>query len=286
MTGYRLPQPPLGDPTGDTLQRFQQWLRGGGMAATTAHDWPRVVDRASRVIGVGILQMTTEEIAEYLSAFDRPNTRQTYFNGLASFHRWAHETGRRADNPMAPLRRPRVPRGTPHPVSTAGLQRLLGAALPTGTRAAVILAAYAGLRVHEIAKFRGQDLDLDEEVLTVEGKGGVQARLPMHQQVTYVAGQMPRSGFWFPSQRLALEHKTSRGMSTLISLAMRASDVTGTPHSLRHWYATHLLRNGADAVTVQELMRHATLAATQVYVKADPAQRRAAVLRLPDLTPI
>jgi site-specific recombinase XerD len=226
--------------------------------------------------------LTTEQIAAYLAAQRTPNTRQAYYNALASWHRWLVDTGRRDDNPMAMLRRPRVPRGTPRPVSTANLQRLLATPMPLKTHAAVVLAAYAGLRVHEIAKFRGQDLDHDDRVLIVTGKGGVTYRLPAADPIMVAAQLMPAHGYWYPGPSGG--HVVSRTMTARITNAMRKAKIPGTPHALRHWYATHLLREGADAVTVQELMRHASLATTQIYVKADPERRRDAVLRLPDLT--
>jgi integrase/recombinase XerD len=267
------------------LLRWRQWLLAAGMAATTASDWPSNVERAARATGCDLLDMTTEAIAAYLASKTNANTKGTYFTALEAWHSYAVLAGLRADNPMAGLRRPRQPRGTPRPVSTPDLERLLRSPLTVSTRAAVVLAAYAGLRVHEIAKIRGQDIDLDDEkVLTVVGKGGTMHRLPVHEPILRCAREMPRHGHWYPARPTSgRPHITSRGMTARITLAMRSADVAGTPHALRHWYATHLLRNGADAVTVQELMRHASLATTQIYVKADPEQRRAAVLRLPML---
>ena len=264
------------------LALWQNWILASGFAATTAHDWPNTVERACRATGRDPMSLTTEDIASYLAAQRTPNTRQAYYNALASWHRWLLETGRREDNPMAQLRRPRVPRGTPRPVSTANLQRLLATPLRPKTRVAIILAAYAGLRVHEIAKFRGEDLDRDERVLLVTGKGGVTYRLPAADPILVATEIMPTHGYWYPGPSGG--HVVSRTMTARITNAMRKAGIPGTPHALRHWYATHLLREGADAVTVQELMRHASLATTQVYVKADPERRRDAVLRLPDLT--
>lgn len=267
------------------LLAWQQWLLAAGMASTTASDWPANVARAARAMGCGPLAMSPQAIAAYLASKANPNTKGTYFTALEAWHSYVVAAGLRADNPMAGLRRPRQPRGTPRPVSTPDLERLLSSPLTTSTRAAVVLAAYAGLRVHEIAKIRGQDLDLDDEqVLTVVGKGGTTHRLPLHEPIVRCAREMPRHGHWYPARPTSgRAHITSRGMTARITLAMRTAGVAGTPHALRHWYATHLLRNGADAVTVQELMRHASLATTQIYVKADPEQRREAVLRLPTL---
>lgn len=272
------------DDAADHLADWSRWLLASGMSATTAADWPATVARACRATGSDPLTMSTDDLVDYLASKPNPNTKGTYFTALEAWHRYLNARGIRLDNPMDGLRRPRQPRGTPHPVSTVGLTRLLGSPLTCGTRAAIVLAAYAGLRVHEVAKVRGEDFDLDERVLAVVGKGGRTARLPLHAPVLRSAMVMPRIGYWFPARPSSgRPHITSRGMTARITLAMRAADVAGTPHSLRHWFATHLLRGGADAVTVQELMRHSSLATTQIYMKADPEQRRAAVDGLPDL---
>lgn len=266
-----------------SLVLWQNWMLASGFAATTAHDWPSTIERVCRVTGATPTTLTSEQIAGYLASKRTPNTRQAYFNALASWHRWLVANNYRDDNPMDLLRRPKVPRGVPRPISTVQLARLLGTPHTYKTRAAIILAAYAGLRVHEIAKFRGEDLDLDERVLLVVGKGGVTYRLPAHERILDVALVLPRRGYWYPGP--GKDHIASRTMTARITNAMRKADVPGTPHALRHWYGTHLLREGADAVTVQELMRHASLSTTQVYVKADPELRRAAITRLPGLDP-
>lgn len=66
----------------------------------------------------------------------------------------------------------------------------------------------------------------------------------------------------------------------IISLTMRRADIAGTPHKLRHWFGTTLLHDGADLLTVKELLRHASVSTTQVYVKIPDARRHDAILKL------
>jgi site-specific recombinase XerD len=146
-----------------------------------------------------------------------------------------------------------------------------------------LLAAYQGLRVHEIAKMHGRDVDLGGALLRVSGKGGVVAELPLHSEVERAALTMPRSSWWFSSTFAPDRPIQGRTVTTHISTAMRRAGVAGVPHSLRHWHATALLRGGTDIRTVQTLMRHASLATTQVYLEVTDEDRRAAVLRLPVL---
>jgi integrase/recombinase XerD len=58
---------------------------------------------------------------------------------------------------------------------------------------------------------------------------------------------------------------------------MRRAGVPGTPHALRHWYATSLLDDGNDLRTVQELMRHKSIQSTQIYTKVSGRRQREAI---------
>lgn len=268
------------------LDDWQAEMRAANFSERTTAAWRAIVERAARAMGVGALAFTTSGLAYYLAGFANGNTRQTYYTGLAAWSRWLVARGHRADDPAASLRRPRAPKGVPHPVSTGNLHVLLALPMPTRTRAMILLAAYEGLRVHEIAKIRGEDLDLAAGTLRVTGKGGVTAELPIHPEVGAVALLMPTTGWWFVSQERPGHPIQSRTVTTHIATAMRRAGVPGVPHSLRHWYATALLRAGSDVRTVQTLMRHASLATTQVYLQVADETRREAVLRLPTADPV
>lgn len=260
------------------------WMRAGGMSERTISTWPAIVLRAGLAAEADPAELGADQIAVYLASFTNANTKATYFKALRAWHGWLVLAGHRADDPTTRLRRPRPPRGVPHPISTAGLHRLLGAT--TGrVHAMVALGAFQGLRVHEIAKIRGEDFDLDSGVLRVVGKGGVAASLPLHPEVARIAEAMPRRGWWFVSAMAAGKPIQPRTVTTHIAAAMRRAEVNGVPHGLRHWHATNLLREGADIRTVQTLMRHASLATTEGYLEVDSDARRAAVLRLPSRAP-
>jgi len=92
---------------------------------------------------------------------------------------------------------------------------------------------------------------------------------------------MPTRGWWFPSNRRRPgDHVRGKGVSDIIGNAMRRADARGTPHCLRHWTGTTLLDDGADLRTVQELLRHKSVATTQIYTKVPDARRHDAVNRL------
>lgn len=146
----------------------------------------------------------------------------------------------------------------------------------------VLLAALAGLRVHEIAKVRGDDFDLERGTLTVVGKGNKRATIPLHPILLDLVPTMP-AGYWFTHWETPDEPISGKSCGQAISRAMQRAGVEATAHQLRHWYGTSLLESGADLRTVQELMRHESLATTQVYTRVTSERRRAAIhaLNLP-----
>ena len=139
----------------------------------------------------------------------------------------------------------------------------------------ILLAAYQGLRVHEIAKFRGEDIRGGE--LHVIGKGQVAATVPLHPLVAAEAAKYPQ-GWWFPSSRTASGHVHAKSVSTVMGQALERAGVQATPHQLRHYFGTEVFRSsGGNLRVAQELLRHASPATTALYTKVDDAERRAAV---------
>jgi len=124
-------------------------------------------------------------------------------------------------------------------------------------------------------------LDLAAPVIYTDGKGGKRSALPLHPLLADAALTMPRRGWWFPANsRRAGDHVHSKSVSDIIGQAMRRADVRGTPHSLRHWFGSTLLDDGADLRTVQELLRHSQLNTTAIYTRVPDVRRHDAVGRL------
>ncbi|MGK9270324.1 tyrosine-type recombinase/integrase [Williamsia muralis] len=153
------------------------------------------------------------------------------------------------------------------------------------TRLKILLAAFAGLRVHEIAKVKGEDVDRVTQTLTVKGKGGHTYTVPLHPVIMEASKHYPDRGYWFPRCTRGIGIDKSRPMggkavSDVIGRTMRRAGIPGTPHGLRHFFATELVKADVDLRTVQELLRHSSLQTTQIYVAVPDQRRRAAVGRL------
>ena len=149
-------------------------------------------------------------------------------------------------------------------------------------RAMLELLYSTGIRVSELVSTDLDDLDLEEEVLRVRGKGNKERLVPV--------GRPALEGInsWFPLRGQLLHARISRGRAAeknAMFLSGRGGRLSArsverivksygeraginqivTPHALRHSFATHLLEMGADLRSVQELLGHASLSTTQRY---------------------
>lgn len=264
----------------DTLPAFETWMRSWGASERTIRDRTIAIKAGLRAWGPADTT-TPQDLVDWLA---RPHlsqwSRLTYLGHLKSYFGWLEETGQLEHNPAARLRRPREPGDNPRPLPSDQIALILAHA-DTDERAWFLLGALAGLRVHECAKLRGQDVGQD--TISVRGKGRRDASIPTHPLLWAEAMGRPDRGFWFPSTRRASGHKSSEAITLRMTRLFRSLGIEGSHHRGRHTFATELLRNGENIRVVQELMRHSSLASTQKYLGVTSSERCAAVrgLQLP-----
>lgn len=252
------------------MNRWAHWQRAQGLSERTIKDRRDVISHLSRYAGVTPLKVTPDHIIDYLA---RPELSQSskasYHATMRAFYKWAVKTNQMRHNPAAETPTPKRPKGAPRPVQTAHISALLAVANRKRTRAMILLAAYAGMRVHEIAKFRGEDLDRIGESLTITGKGGKTALVPAHPVILEIAEHFPKTGYWFPAygSQTDAAHIDSTQVSRAVKNAMQRAGFEGKAHQLRHYYASELLENGVDIRVVKELMRHESIATTEIYTR-------------------
>ncbi len=206
---------------------------------------------------------------------------------VRSLHRFLVEEGRRAVDPSAHLELPRVPRGLPKALSEVEVGRLLAA--PAGDapivrrdRAMLEVLYGTGVRVSELVGMSIGDLDLDDALMRVLGKGSRERIVPVggHALRALVAwlgpggrpevepAQWARRG---DAEAVFLNARggrlTRQGAWEVLRRHGVAAELEGrlSPHVLRHSCATHMLDHGADIRAVQELLGHASISTTQVY---------------------
>lgn len=182
-------------------------------------------------------------------------------------------------SPAALIEAPKLPRTLPGVLSRQEMDALLArpdleTSLGFRDRAMLELLYAAGLRVSELIGLTPLDFDAQAGVLRVFGKGGKERLTPIHslaQDLLSRYVQSIRPAFKPVKEFLFLNRSgkglTRQGVWKLIKRYALESGITKdiSPHSLRHSFATHLLEGGADLRTVQLLLGHADISATEIY---------------------
>jgi integrase/recombinase XerC len=172
---------------------------------------------------------------------------------------------------------PRRPRRLPDAPKAEEVDGLLEAIdgegpLAVRNRALVELVYSAGLRSREAVDLDLADLDFDQELIHVRGKGGKERTVPLGEE----------AAVWLARYLREARPELARGAENALFLSTRGRRLDTSalrrlvphPHRLRHAFATHLLEGGADLRVIQELLGHSSLSTTQVYSHVDGRRLR------------
>ena len=223
-----------------------------------------------------------------------PGTKQVERSYLQTWGKWLVAEGYLAHAPTARLPRVKVPRRRARPMRMEHIDMMLDSGAYRRTRDIITIAALTGLRVGEVVKIRGEDVDWISGTIRSVRKGGLDHVVWMSEDVVAIARRMPTVGWWFPSPYKNVEfpegggHILMKSASSRISRVLRRAGITDpniTGHSLRHFYATTLLREGVKVRVVQEMLGHASLATTQLYLEVTDDEMSEASDVLPRIEP-
>lgn len=232
-----------------------------------------------------LLSVGREQIQAYLayrlSIKASPRSTARLLSTLRRFYAWLRREQRISDDPTALIEAPKLGRPLPKTLTESEVEALLDAPDTTtllGLRDRTMLEVlYAtGLRVSELVSLTVNQVNLQQGVIRVTGKGNKERLVPLGDEAVswlerYLAdarnsllnGQacdalfvtqrreaMTRQAFWYMIKRHARNAAIEKALS---------------PHTLRHAFATHLLNHGADLRVVQMLLGHSDLSTTQIY---------------------
>ena len=206
---------------------------------------------------------------------------------MRSFFKFAQREGICESNPAKPLRNPRRERKLPHFLTGAEIGKLLltpSSSSAAGLRDRAILETLysAGLRASELVGINQEDLDLQDGIVRVRGKGKRERLAPLGSHATKAIRrwQQVRQPDRESNDALFLNkfggRLTTRSIQRMLDKYLKQSglDLRTSPHTLRHSFATHLLDRGADIRSVQELLGHKSLVTTQIYTHVSTAGLR------------
>lgn len=254
-------------------ERYLQWLNGRGLAEVSTHDVESFLISLRTEFG-----LSEKSVARTLAAV----------RGLHAFGMSERDLD---NNVVAEVPVPRVKESIPKALSVHDVMAILDAAKPGETATALQLRDWAllellystGARITEVLDLDLDDLDADQQMVTVRGKGskerlvplGVPAVQAVEAYVVRGRSALNKKG----SPALFLNNRGERmsrqsGFKAVSEAAAEAGVDDVSPHSLRHCFATHLLEGGADIRVVQELLGHSSVVTTQIYTKVFPEHLR------------
>lgn len=242
---------------------------------------PRRPVASPRDVGTADVRMFLASLTE-LSA---SSVRRTLY-GLSAFFAYLVETEILLANPASPVAPPKAQRRLPTVASRSQCSRLLEACEAPMESVVVALMLFAGLRRSEVLGLDVADVAADLSAIRVRGKCNAERSVPVCSDLKtiladYIATRHSDSPALITNrvgERMQPTTLYRRFRRVLKRAGLAGSGLT--PHSLRHAFASELVRAGVDIVTVSKLLGHANIATTSVYLHSTADTKRAAVERL------
>ena len=231
--------------------------------------------------------ITYDDITGYLVLLNENDlasaTISRKLSSLRSFYKYLYNNGIINENPMKFVSSPKKEKKLPRYLTIDELKQIFSVPninTPLGQRDRLILEVLysTGLRVSELVSLKLDDIDFDGKEIRVLGKGNKQRIVYFNDTCLYYIDLFIADG-----RKTILEKNnttndyliinghgksiTTRGIEKILDDILRKSYLKKkvTPHMLRHSFATHLLNEGCDILTVKELLGHASLESTQIY---------------------
>lgn len=231
------------------LRRFERWLDNRGKSILTA---------------------THTDILDWLPSDIGPDARRSLTAAVSGFYAYLMLEGIRADNPADRVPRPLPRRRLPRPISDDDAHHIWTAA-PDGARIPLGLALMCGMRCQELSAARWEDITWDRQPVILIGgkgaKGGHERRVVVPDALALVL-RTRRLKHGYMARGPLGQGSNPELMSQWLAHVLRNElGVDASGHRLRHYYATALLRRGANVRLVQDALGHSSLATTGLYLK-------------------
>jgi len=212
-----------------------------------------------------------------------------HLSSLRGFFSFAMDERWYKEDPGQLLENPKLPKKLPEFLTREEMSRVL--ALPDTTtalgmrdKAMLELLYAAGLRVSEVISMKVLDYDAQVGILRVFGKGAKERLVPIHYAAQEILNQYvdhTRPAFK-PAEDFMFLNRSGKGLTRqgVWKLIKKFAEMAGikrsiSPHTFRHSFATHLLEGGADLRTVQLLLGHADITATEIYTHIQAGRLKA-----------
>jgi integrase/recombinase XerD len=277
------------------LTDYTHYLRlERGLAGNSIASYRRDVQKLAAFLekerkGVGPLNTQREDLEAFVHAVGetlKARSQARILSGLRGFFDYLVFEKYREDNPMELIESPKLGRKLPDTLSVEEIDLLIGAidrSTPEGERNHTILETLygCGLRVSELLGLRLSDLFFEEGFIKVSGKGNKQRFVPVSPAtqkylLLYLKEVRPQFRPGKGYEDLLFLNRLGKGLSRsmVFTIVQRLASQAGirknvSPHTFRHSFATHLLKNGADIRAIQQMLGHESITTTEVYMHLD-----------------
>jgi len=266
---------------------FLSFLRSEQNVSThTLRSYSRDLDDFLTFMDKNPQEMDNLDIRSFLASLYHKKLKKSSISrklaSIRSFFKFLHREGYVKQNPAKLVSSPRVPKELPRFLTIDEVFLLMetpqgDAFKPARDKAILELLYSSGLRVSELTALDMGDLDIKESLIRAKGKGRKERILPIGlKAMEALQNYLPeRMSLKKKSPALFLNNRggrlSQRSVRRIMIHYSRLMNLTGklSPHTLRHTFATHLLHEGADLRTIQELLGHSSLSTTQRYTHVD-----------------
>ena len=237
------------------------------------------------------LTVNFAKVREYLYFIQKFNYKKTTLArkiaSIRTFYKYLYRERLVDTNPTTNLSAPKRPKSLPKFLTTEEVEKIINGIkidTPAGYRNRTILELLwaTGMRISELSGLNFGDLNLENNEITVFGKGAKERIVLISDKAkeyleSYINTARPLVAKGFPLEPITdstpvfinntgyrLQNKTVRNVINSVVESIELPKHV-TPHMFRHSFATHLIENGADLRVVQELLGHASISNTQIY---------------------
>jgi len=239
------------------------------------------LNKLNEYIKKDLLKVTSRDIESYLSNLDlEPSSISNNLSSFKTFYNYYIKIGKISDNPVDPIDTPKLIKKLPTYLTVDEIDNLLNIeikdAFSARNKSILELMYSSGLRISELISLEFKNIDLNECIIRIMGKGSKERIVPINdiaihylklyvkeyrkylvknEQNNYLylnnhGKKMTRQGVYKMIKKLVLEKNIKKEVS---------------PHTIRHSIATHMLENGADLRIIQEFLGHSDIGTTQIY---------------------
>ena len=280
---------------GTAINNFKTYLKiERGLSDNSIVSYENDINKLSNFLldknkSISPIKVSPDIIKEFIYSISKsinPASQSRIISGLRSFFEYLIFEKYIKTNPLSLIESPRISRKLPDTLTIKEIDLLISninISTNEGERnIALIETLYGcGLRVSELISLKISDLFFSEGFIKVTGKGNKQRLVP----ISDLNKRVIKSYMGNSRKKLKIEEKSkdilflnrrgkklSRAMIfTIIKRLAKLSDIKKniSPHTFRHSFATHLLKNGADLKTIQQLLGHQSITTTEIYMHID-----------------